>query len=291
MNLSILIVNWNTRDLLLNCLDSILRFAPSVDFEVIVWDNASSDGSFVALEQQFSQCRELKLFRSPVNLGFAKGVNKAYESAKGTLILLLNPDTEILSGSLQSLVDFMSATPSAGVVGPMLINTDGTLQKSVRNFPDIWSSLLVFTGLHRFWRPVKYFRDDFNYQQSAMVDQVMGAALMTRRRVIDEIGFLDENFWLWYEEVDFCLRVRQSGYQIWYTSKAKIKHAQAKAFSKLGVWQRKWIVTQSLIYYFKKNGSFFDRVLIYIILPFTLGMAGVIGMISYLTGKRTTPHV
>src|SRR3989344_1389811 len=208
MKLSILVVNWNTRDLVIKCVNSILKYAPDFAWEAVVVDNGSKDGSADALTNLFAHNKKIKVIQSLRNLGFAKGNNLALQHASGEFIFLLNPDAAVTEGALEKLVNYLESHPDVGIVGPTMINPDGSLQHSVPRFPGIWSSLMVFSGLHRFVRQKRYLMDDFDYGREADVDQVMGAALATRRSIIDQLGFLDENFWLWYEEVDFCKRVK-----------------------------------------------------------------------------------
>jgi|SRR3989344_1756818 len=263
MKLSILIVNWNTRELVIKCVDSILSAAPAFEFEIIVVDNASRDGSASALREKFGNEKRVKIVSADQNLGFARGVNLAYKNSAGEFILLLNPDTEAKTGSLAELVNYLQAHPDAEIVGGKILNPDGTVQPSVRRFPDLWSSFLVFTGLQYVIRPRKYLMDGFDYAKESEVDQVMGAVLLTRRSTIEKLGFLDENFWLWYEEVDFCYRVKHEGGpdaavgagKVVYYPEAVFVHHGGKSFAQLPVWKRKLILARSLAYYFKKRWS------------------------------------
>ena len=253
MKLSILIVNWNTKKLVANCINSIYRFAPGFDYEIIVVDNASRDGSLEALRGNFSTNPEVKIIGSTENLGFAKGNNLAYERSSGEYVLLLNPDTQERAGSLEKLVGYLDAHPEAGVAGGQIINPDGTVQPSVRKFPELWSSLLMLTGLYRVLRPKSYLMDDFDYAREQAVDQVMGAVLLTRRPVIEELGFLDEGFWLWYEEVDFCYRVKRAGHRVMYCPEAVFMHLGGKSFSQMPILAKKKVMARSLFYYFRKR--------------------------------------
>lgn len=292
MKLSILIVNWNTRDLVISCVNSVLANAPTFDYEIIVVDNFSQDGSADVLVSLFGHNKKIRVIQSLRNLGFAKGNNLAYEDSSGEYILLLNPDTEVRPEALQSLVEYLESHPTAGVVGPQLRNPDGTLQPSVRRFPGTWSSMIVFSGLHRFFRPHRYLMDDFSYEETADVDQVMGAALLTRRSIIREFGgFLDEKFWLWYEEVDFCKRVKAAGYQIKYYPKAVIMHQGAQSFSQMQVYKRKRVAARSLIYYFQKHGNLFDVAMIRVALPIVLFAAKLLDYLQKAFRFKLKIHV
>ena len=290
MKLSILIVNWNTRDLVVNCVNSILNYATDFDFEVVVVDNDSSDGSGDELRRQFGDNKNIKIIRASENLGFAKGNNLAFKHSTGEYILLLNPDTKVRPQALQKLVNYMESHKSVGAVGPKIINPDGTTQQSVRQFPRIFTSLLIFSGLHRWFRPKHYLMDGFDYLHEASVDQVMGAAFMTRRVVIEKLGFMDENFWLWYEEVDFCKRVKAAGYDVRFYPNTIVEHHQGQSFSQVSVLQRKKIIFRSLVYYFQKHGRKIDIVMLKVVAPLVFLLAWFFEKLENL-GMKTKIHV
>lgn len=275
MKLSILIVNWNTKEFSVMCLRSIFQQEPTFGYEVVIVDNNSSDGSFDELTGLFGGKANTKILRSNANLGFAGANNLAYKNSTGEYILLLNPDTEIKHQALQRMVDLMDSGESKdiGIIGPKLTNPDGSIQSSVRKFPDIWSSMLIFSSLHRFWPPKKYLMTTFDYNKASEVDQVMGAALLTRRSVIERIEFLDEKFWLWYEEVDFCKRVKSAGYKVMYYPEALVMHHGGESFSQLDVLRRKKILAKSLVYYFEKNGSWWEVWLLRMMMPGVIAIA------------------
>lgn len=286
MTLSILIVNWNTGELARRCIESILKTAPPSDFEIIVVDNASTDGSFDMLKAAFGAEARVKLLKAETNIGFARANNLAFGQSRGDLILCLNPDTEVMPDALAKLTDFILANAHAGVVGARLTNPDGTVQNSVRHFPSIWSSILILLGMHRIFNPKKYLMSDFDYSREAEVDQVMGAALITRRSLIEKIGFFDEGFWLWYEEVDFCKRVRQAGYKVIYYPKSVIIHHIGKSFSQMPPYLRKKTMARSLALYFKKHGNLFEVLLIRVAAPFAILIALTGSLIQRLFGMK-----
>ena len=281
MKLSILIVNWNTRDLVVACVNSILKNEPVFSYEVIIVDNRSDDGSADAFKMQFGSDNRIKVIAAEKNLGFAAGNNLAYRNSTGEFILLLNPDTEVREGALRKMVEFVERNPQIGILGPKIINPDGSVQPSVRGLPDVWSSLVVFSGLHRFLRPRHYLMDDFDYNQMSEVPQVMGAALLTRREVIEKAGGLfDEQFFLWYEEVDFCRRSAAVGFKVVYFPEAQVVHRQAQSFSQMSVFARKKAAADSLRYYFQKNGSAGEVILINLVLPVVLFFAKMFDLLE-----------
>jgi hypothetical protein len=276
MKLSILIVNWNTRDLVTRCIDSILHYPPDCDYEVIVVDNHSLDGSAEALFNLSSRSKQIRIIKSFQNFGFAKGNNLAYQNSSGEYVLLLNPDTQVREGALEGMVEYLESHPEIGVLGPKLLNPDGTIQHSVRRFPGIFSAVAVFAGLHRLIPLRQYLMPDFNYEKTAGVDQVMGAAFLTRRKVIEELGsFLDENFWLWYEEVDFCRRIKAAGYKIVYYPGAEIRHEGAGSFAQMSIYERKKTAAKSLAHYFEKNGSRGEVMVLRIVIPVVMALAWI----------------
>ncbi|MBI4049999.1 MAG: glycosyltransferase family 2 protein [Candidatus Doudnabacteria bacterium] len=290
MKVSILIVNWNTREHLARCVEAILQNKPPVSFEVIVVDNNSTDGSAAMLRERFGNDSRIRIMESGTNLGFAKANNLAFRQSSGEYIFLLNPDTEVRGQAIMDLVAYLDRHAEVGAVGPRLRNPDGSLQPSVRRFPTFFASLLVLSGLHRFIRPTRYFMDDLDYSQEAEVDQVMGAAFMTRRSVIEKLGLFDEFFWLWYEEVDFCKRVYDAGYKIYYYPQAVVMHRGAESFSQLDVFSRKRAAGRSLVYYFWKNGSRLAALAMYLAVAILLGVALLPAAAQKLFGIKSRPH-
>ena len=222
MEVSVIIVNWNTRDLLLQCLES-LRQAKGA--EVIVVDNASTDGSAEAVRSAYP---EVRLIASGENLGWAKGNNVGIRAATGRYLLLLNPDTVIRPGALETLTRFMDEHPEAGACAPKLLNTDGTLQPSLRRFPEPSALLWDVLGLHKLFPKspqfAAYRMGDFDYNQVAPVDQPMGAALFIRREALEAVGEIDEAFPIFFNDVDWCYRAVQAGWPIYFVPEAEIVH-------------------------------------------------------------------
>lgn len=258
MDLSIIIVNWNTRPLLERCLESIFRAKGDLSIEIFVVDNNSKDDSQEVLKKRF-QGRVNLIFNNK-NLGFAKANNQAAKKARGYFVLFLNPDTEILnSDDLIKIVKLMRQNQDYGVVGCQLIGVDGEIQPSVRRFPTLISQILILLKLHWLFPQLKplsyYFAYDFDYQKLQEVDQVMGAFLMTRKEVLEKVGLFDENFFLWFEEVDFCKRVKEAGWKVIYYPEVKVLHHGAQSFSQILSFRKQRIFNRSLIYYFKKHHS------------------------------------
>ncbi|BCW94751.1 MAG: glycosyltransferase family 2 protein [Fimbriimonadales bacterium] len=221
--LSVCIVNWNTRDLLRACLQSLYRHPPDAPFEVIVVDNASRDGSAAMARAEFPQAT---LIANAENLGYARGNNQAMERAQGAYLLLLNPDTEVFPDTLNRALAFLQAHPEAGAIGAKQLFPDGRVQPSVRGFPTPLNLLGEVSGLARlFPRGLGGYRmRGFTYDRTAEVDQPMATFLMTRRAVVEQVGGMDEAFPLFFNDVDWCYRIKQAGWRIYFVPEVQILH-------------------------------------------------------------------
>lgn len=235
IDLSICIVNWNTGDLLAACVDSVLRTTHSSRFEVIVVDNASHDDSLDRLTSLVNGNPHIRVLRSQRNLGFAAGNNVALTASSGRYVVLLNPDTIVHDGAFDTAVAFLDAHPGCGAMGPRLLNADGTLQPSIGHFPTLAGMFWETTRLNRVFPRVKLFssfkRFDMDYDHQQAVDQPSGACLFVRRSAIDgadgdlkAVGLLDERYFMYYEEVDWCYRIKRAGWQILYTPTIVVTH-------------------------------------------------------------------
>ncbi|HLI47640.1 MAG TPA: glycosyltransferase family 2 protein [Chthonomonas sp.] len=206
-DLSVIILNWNTCELLQACLQSLFEAPETISFEVIVVDNASEDESREMVTRHFPQVR---LLVNPSNLGFGAGNNAALPHARGRYVLFLNSDTLVTQGSLSALVHFADEHPDVGIVGPKLLNADGTLQYSCRRYPNLGAGLFRNTLLGRLFPNNRYATDylmkDWDHASVRDVDWVSGAALFIRRELIEQIGGFDEDFYMYCEDVDLCWR-------------------------------------------------------------------------------------
>lgn len=249
MDASIIIVNWNTRDLLAQCLESVYTHPPNGDFEIFVVDNASTDGSAAMVRERFSQVR---LIENAENLGFARANNIGIINSFGRYILLLNSDTVVLPDGLSRLVAFMDTHPDAAVIGPKSLNADGTFQASYVDFPTLMSELIVITGLARCLRGGYY--PGHSLRQSLTVreaDWVGGACMLVRRTAIQEVGVLDERFSMYAEEMDWCFRMRQRGWQVYYLPDAEIIHVGGASTPRNKALKRLRLRTSELLFFSK----------------------------------------
>jgi N-acetylglucosaminyl-diphospho-decaprenol L-rhamnosyltransferase len=241
MDLSIVIVSWNVQELLQRCLLSLSRGGatvaptpavaqPELTYEVIVVDCASSDGSAEMVQGEFPWVR---LIASDENLGYARGNNLGLAKATGHYLLILNPDTEIVDDALATMTRYLDAHPSVGALGPQLRFPDGTLQSSRRRFPSPVTAFCESTLLHQ-WFPNNraarhYHLADRPADVTQAVDWLVGAALMVRCEAWQQVGPLDEGFFMYFEELDWCRRCRAAGWEIHYLPAAQITHYEGKS--------------------------------------------------------------
>ncbi len=225
MDISIIIVNWNTRELLLKCLLSVFETAKGISFEIWLVDNASSDGSAEAAKAGFPN---IQVIENKNNLGFAAANNRAFRCMKGRYALLLNTDTLLTPGAIKKLYDFMENRPNVGMACGQLLNPDGSKQNSMANFPSLLSLLCNETIL-RIFIPGKFPSKRREYQAPIEIESCIGACMMVRKEAMDEIGFLDEKYFFFFEETDWAYRMKEAGWKVYFVPEAHIYHAQGKS--------------------------------------------------------------
>jgi GT2 family glycosyltransferase len=223
--LSILVVNWNTRRLTLDCLRSLREAAIAVPHEIWLVDNASSDGTADAVAAEFP---EVRLIRNAENVGFARANNQALAESTGRYVLLLNSDTLVRPHQLEKLVAFLDAHPKAGIVGPKLLNADGSFQLSATPFirpTDVYFELARFPrALQPQAQKSPRRLYPFEPWRAMSVDYVIGAALLIRREVVAAIGPMDAGFFMYGEEQDWCWRAKAAGWEVWFDPEAEVTH-------------------------------------------------------------------
>lgn len=251
MDLSIIIVSWNTRDLLEQCLASVFASPPACAFEVWVVDNASTDGSNEMVRRRFPQVR---LVENTDNLGFAGGNNQAIRASAGRYVLLLNPDTEVKPGALETLVRFMEEHPQAGAAGSRLLNPDHTLQPSCYPLPTLSRELWRLFHLDAV-RPYGTYRmTDWSLDSPRAVDVIQGACLILRRTALDQVGLLDEDYFIYSEEVDLCFRLQKAGWQLHYVPRAKVVHYGGQSTQQVAAEMFLRLYQGKLIFFRKHRG-------------------------------------
>jgi N-acetylglucosaminyl-diphospho-decaprenol L-rhamnosyltransferase len=226
-SLSIIILSWNVRDLLRTCLASLPLTQPSA--EVIVVDSASADGSAEMVRARFPAVR---LIASSENLGYTRGNNLGLRAAKGRYLLILNPDTEIVGDALAKMLAYMDSHSRVGVLGPQMLSPDGKVQSTRRRFPTLLTGFFESIWTQRFASRRlldRYYGRDLPDHQIAEVDWVTGAALLVRREAYEQVGGLDEGFFMYSEEMDWQRRMKEAGWQVVYFPLAQVIHHEAKS--------------------------------------------------------------
>ena len=224
-DVSAIIVNWNTRELLLKCIDSLLRCTRSVSLEVIVVDNASADGSADAVRNQFPGVR---LIVNDANLGFAKANNIGIRASSGRYVCLVNSDVEVHDGCLDTLCAFMDSSRTIAVAGPRVLWPDGSMQSTCRKFPGLWNNLCPALGLDRLFPRTSWLSGEhmfyFAHDRRRDVDVLVGCLMIARREAFHTIGLLDEQFFIYAEDVDWCRRFRSGGWSVAFCPDAQATH-------------------------------------------------------------------
>lgn len=250
---TIIIVSWNVRDLLHDCLQSIEETKGDLAVDTIVVDNHSSDCSGDMVKRDFP---DVYLIELDDNQGFGSANNVALNHTRSPYILLLNPDTLLLNGTLQKLISILEANPDLGIAGPQILDKNRQVDKTCRRFPTLPATLHQFTCL-KYFRIFKsaylhYMMHDFDHQSEISVDQIMGACMMVRSSVFDAIGLFDENFFMYYEEVDLCYRAKQKGFNIIFSPSARIIHFSDQSTQQ--IWDDMLLQKiKSLFYYYSKR--------------------------------------
>ncbi|MDD5290062.1 MAG: glycosyltransferase family 2 protein [Patescibacteria group bacterium] len=269
--------------------------------EVFLVDNNSSDGTVAAVAEfkKENNLENLQIIANKENLGFAKANNQALKivchsgegrnpgtffldpvsrpgmTSKNDFILLLNPDTELINNGIEKAIEFIKMHPACGILGPKLLNSDGTLQKSCRRFPKLLDQIFVQLKFYNFF-PEKidsikeYFMLDFKHDEIREVDQIMGAAMLIKREVFNKIGLLDENFWAVFEEVDFCLRAKSAGYKTYFFPNWQIIHHKEQSFKQVASLRKQINFNKSLYHYFRKHKPFWQLFILWLLQPINL---------------------
>jgi len=278
VKLSLVIVNFNTKLLLKQCLESIYQNLGNMEHEIFVVDNNSSDQSLLMIKENFPG---VLLIENKENFGFAKANNQAIQKARGQYLLLLNSDTIVLPGTLNIMIDFMDTNPEVGVLGAKLVDQDLNLQTSCRYFPTLFTVLSQFFGLSAMFPKSKIFgRYDMGYwdhNQIRNVDCVPATSLLVRKKVVQEVGLLDENYFMYFEDTDWCYRITRAGWKVVFLPNAKVIHlgGASAAESSRGLFYDRTITRElfnSLFYYFRKFHGGFSVLILRIFIPLSLVM-------------------
>ncbi|MDD4333252.1 MAG: glycosyltransferase family 2 protein [Patescibacteria group bacterium] len=259
MKLSIVIVSWNVKEKLKDNLQALFQSQCNFEFEVFVVDNDSKDNTVEMVEKEFSQ---VKLIKNNENLGFAKANNQAIKLAKGEYVLLLNPDMRVFPDTLKNMVVWMGDNQQATVAGCKLLDENYQIVKHVRRFPTLRDQLAIVLKLPHLFPKIlnKYLRTDFDYFQPAQVDSIRGGFFMINMGAIERltqkenltIPYLDERYFLWFEEVDYCQQIKKAGGEVWYTPAANCIDHVGQSFKQVKRWKTQKYFRDSMLKYFEK---------------------------------------
>ena len=251
VDLSIVIVAWNVRDLVLDCLASIRAAKLGFSYEVILVDNGSHDFTVEAVSRQFPETRILAL---PKNIGFGAGNNRGLEVMRGRHAVLLNSDTIVLPGGLEACVRHLDLHPQVGVVGPQLLNPDRTKQNCIHNSPNLVSELVGQSLLRRLF-PRRYPSKLVDYPTPIEVEAVLGACLFVRRAVVEQVGMIDEGYFFFLEETDWCHRIRAADWKVVHLPDAYVVHLYGESTKKKTPLRTRIEYFRSRYLFFSKNRS------------------------------------
>ncbi len=260
LDLSIIIVGYESAEPLGECLRSLERCSDESSREIIVVDNASSDETVGMIRRDFPA---VELIENSANVGLSRAVNRGIRASNGRYVLVLNPDIVVRSGGLDALVAFMDATPEAGLAGAKLLNSDGSLQHSCRGFYTFWTLLLRRTVLGKVFRSSRAIRRhlmlDFDHESPLEVDWVLGACMIVRRSAMADVGAMDERFFLYFEDVDWCYRMWRGGWSVWYVPSSVMEHGHARESARPGINRLLIAHLISLLHFYEKWGGIIYR--------------------------------
>lgn len=273
IDLSIIIPSWNTKDLLNQCLRSIFKSKSKYSLEVIVVDNGSTDGS-VDMAAKMSLRYPIRIIKNKTNLGFGRANNQGMRAARGRYFLLLNSDTIVKPEALPRMINFLDCRPEISVVGPRLLNFDGTVQPSAGPFPGLFVTMAMLFGEHWFGDLVCR-----SYSCLTPVDWVMGAAMMIKPEIIRKAGWMDEGIFMYMDEVEWAYRIKKAGYQIFYWPGAEIFHlgrGSSRSRQKAPIIN----IFRGLIYFYKKHYAPWQLFILRKMLQLKATLAYILGLMT-----------
>lgn len=283
MDISVVIVSWNAKKYLLECLQSLASQQTSSNMEIIVVDNASTDGSPEAVSEQFPNVR---LIKNNENLGFGKANNIGIKHSAGNYIYLINSDIKVLDGCLDRLLNYIEKSPTIGILGPKILNADLSLQSSCRQFPSLWNNFCYALGLSRVFSDSKIFSGEhmfyFQHDKIKKVDVLVGCFLMVRRSAFEQVGFLDEQFFIYAEDVDWCKRFWKADWEVVFFPDAQAIHYRGASSSNSPL-QFSLEQEKSSLKYWKKHHSKPARITIFFIIILKHILRILSGSLLYLT--------
>ena len=256
LDASVIIVNWNSKQYLMKCLESIYRHTHGFSSELIVVDNASSDGTAAELRKRYP---DVKLIEGKGNVGFAKGNNIGIAASSGRYVCLVNPDVEFLEDCLSKLCRYMDANDKVGICGPKILNKDGSVQYSCREYPTLWNNLCFALGLHRVFPRSALFSNElmsyFDHNELREVEALSGCFMVVRREAMKEVGLMDDAFFMYSEDVDWCKRFHNEGWKVVFNPEAKAIHYGGGSMENTSLWSTVQQERALMQYWSKHHGA------------------------------------
>jgi hypothetical protein len=285
IDISVVIVGWNAKHYLELCLDSLVKAPPRRSVEVLVVDNASTDGSAEMIESKFPW---VKLIKSTENLGFSRGNNLGIRQTQGRYIALVNPDVIVFRGCLDALADFLDQNPKVGDAGPRVLNPDMSMQSTCRRFPTLWNNFCSAAHLEQIFKGSPFFAGEhmfyFPHDRTLAVDVLVGCFSMIRREAFDSVGLLDENLFMYGDDVDWCRRARDAGWEVVFYPGAQAIHDHGKITAPYPV---RFALAQqrSVLYYWSKHHGFWGTLGIRSIMMFHHSLRYLIAAVTTALGR------
>ena len=266
IDLSIIIVNWNTKKLLQDCLTSIYKDTKKFNIEIFVIDNGSTDGSINLINEKFPQ---VILIENKVNLGFAKANNVGITKSKGKYVCLVNSDIVVKSGCFSNLYNYMEEFLDIGIIGPQLLNSDFTIQASCKKLPTLWNNITRTFFLHRLFPQSSLFGTEemtyFNHESMIKVEALAGAFLMVRKEALNQVGALDEDFFIYSEDIDWSKRFCDHNWDVVFNPMAQAIHRDGGSSKRAPV--RFYLeMIKAKLHYWRKHRGLSSRILIHVIM-------------------------
>jgi len=277
--LSIVLVCWNNKEYLDQCLKSLYDTGMRNSFDIVVVDNGSTDGSQQMLAEKYPQ---VKIIQNDSNLGLGKASNQGIEATQGRYVLLLNNDTIVNGAAFDAMVDFLEQNPRVGAVGGKVLNPDGSVQSCYNYFSTLWEEFLIATRLGEMFQPG--YPAVMQADAITSVDWITSACLMVRRATLDEVGLLDENYFIYGDEADLQYRIKNAGWEIYYLPDATIIHYGGRSMTR---WPRRKLVYRGKVLFYKKHYGALMTFLLRTMLAVVSFVKMLVWGIAYLLpGKR-----
>lgn len=276
MDLSIIAIPYLSKDDIVRFVDSIKLHVRSLSYEIILIDNSPNLETYKVVKEKYP---EIAIVHNDDNPGYARGMNQGYKLAKGKYIAYMNPDMELLDDCFTPLIKQLENDHRIGLIGPQLQFGDRTLQPTVKNDPTLAAQIIIIFKLHYHLKTkalMRYLAKDFDYDKPQAVEQLMGAFLMGRREVIEKIGGWDNDYPLWWEDLQFCTDTRNKGYLVYYYPLAKVIHYEGKSAAQVQSLSKQKRFNRGMRTYFKKNKPYWQYLIISALSPISLSLAWIV---------------